>query len=185
MHKLDAGRIAALKLHNPIATYTSHPFWQQLSGPHCSFKEACSLLAAGLAAEFLEQAPSRKAARHAQQQRGRAAAAASPAAAQGGTAAGAAAAAAAAGDGHAYDSESTDKHTESNSPKRGSPKRGKYITSWLGLEPLDSGTYSLPLSESVVNQGRTTIPGAPDVGCSHRCTVRAGVALPGCKRGQV
>lgn len=40
-----------LKLHRPAASCTSHPLWGAL---HCSFGEACTLLAGGLANEFLK-----------------------------------------------------------------------------------------------------------------------------------
>lgn len=42
-----------LKLHRPAAAYTSHPLWDQLSSEHCSFDEACSLLAGGAAEDLL------------------------------------------------------------------------------------------------------------------------------------
>jgi hypothetical protein len=50
-------QVALFKLHLPIATYTAHPLWGQMVGPHCSFEDACSLLAGGLAADFLQPAP--------------------------------------------------------------------------------------------------------------------------------
>ena len=49
--------LEGLKLHRPAATYTSNPLWAELTGPHCSFEEACSLLAGGTAEDFLEQPP--------------------------------------------------------------------------------------------------------------------------------
>ena len=51
----EAEPLFGLKLHRPAAAYTSHPLWAQLTGPHCSLKEAFSLLAGGLAADFVEQ----------------------------------------------------------------------------------------------------------------------------------
>jgi hypothetical protein len=46
-----------LKLHREAACFTAHPLWQQLSSPHCSFEEACSLLAGGAAEELLTAPP--------------------------------------------------------------------------------------------------------------------------------
>ena len=46
--------VKSLKLFRPLSAYTTHPRWQQLAGPDCSFAEACSLLDSGLAADFLD-----------------------------------------------------------------------------------------------------------------------------------
>ncbi len=53
----DGALFEGLKLHRPAASYTLHPRWAELTGPHCSFEEACSLLAGGVAEDFLEQPP--------------------------------------------------------------------------------------------------------------------------------
>lgn len=49
----DHASLDGLKLHRPAAAYTSHPLWDQLSSEHCSFDEACSLLAGGAAEDLL------------------------------------------------------------------------------------------------------------------------------------
>lgn len=49
----DGEPLEGLKLHRPAAAYTSHPLWAQLAGAHCSFEEACSLLAGGAAEDLL------------------------------------------------------------------------------------------------------------------------------------
>lgn len=60
---LDLGRdLTAMKLHRPAAAYTAHPLWWRLLPGRCSFGEACSLLAHGLAAGLL--APACEAAGH-------------------------------------------------------------------------------------------------------------------------
>ncbi|KAL4437971.1 hypothetical protein ABPG77_004192 [Micractinium sp. CCAP 211/92] len=60
---MDLGRdLAAMKLHRPAAAYTAHPLWWRLLPGRCSFGEACSLLAHGLAAGLL--APACEAAGH-------------------------------------------------------------------------------------------------------------------------
>ena len=146
-----AAQVEALKLHRPAATYTSHPRWQQLSGAHCSFEEACSLLAGGLAADFLQPAASRRVSRHVQDWQPAVmqaiAAAAAPAAADSKVASG--------------DEESGGSGSGGSTPKRaGRPNN----TSWSGLEPHDSGTYLLRLSASVATgAGYTSIPGASAV----------------------
>ncbi|KAL4425661.1 hypothetical protein ABPG75_009677 [Micractinium tetrahymenae] len=67
---------AAMKLHRAATTYTAHPLWQQLLPGRCSFEEACSLLAHGLAAGLL--APAAEAVVHLQAAQAAAAAAAQP-----------------------------------------------------------------------------------------------------------
>ena len=62
----DGEPLEGLKLHRPAAAYTSHPLWAQLAGAHCSFEEACSLLAGGAAEDLLAAAPGCRGMRHKQ-----------------------------------------------------------------------------------------------------------------------
>ena len=161
----DAARLEALKLHRPLAAYTSHPLWPLLSGPHCSFEEACSLLAGGLAADFLEQPPSGRVSRHGSGQQAAAPAAAAaavrrPAAAQ--AAAAAAGAPSGAADEGAHDGSGSEGRTRSGRRNGHVQPAGRRNTIWQGLEPHDSGTYSLGASASLAG-GRASnisIPGA-------------------------
>ena len=54
--KRPGKEVSSLKLHRPAAAYTQHPLWAQLSAPHLSFEETCSLLVSGLGADFLKPA---------------------------------------------------------------------------------------------------------------------------------
>ena len=150
---VHAAQLEALKLHRPAFTYTSHPLWQQLSGAHCSFEEACSLLAGGLAADFLQHAASRRVSRHVQDWQ--------PAAMQAVAAAAAPAATEVDSNVASGDEESGGSGSDATTLERaGRPNN----TSWSGLEPHDSGTYSLRLSAPVATgAGYTSIPGAPAV----------------------
>ena len=152
MRKLcgDAARIDVLKLHRPAAAYTSHPLWQQLSGGHCSFEEACSLLAGGLAADFFET-PNGRALRHPPVQQPAASAATSASAgAEVDWAPG------------PSDTEDSGSSTDSGGSYKDADRvKHRYNTSWSGLEPQDSGMYSLRLSASVANgTSAASIPGA-------------------------
>ncbi len=60
----DDAPFEGLKLHRPATSYTSHPLWADLTGPHCSFEEACSLLAGGAAEDLLAAPAACRALRH-------------------------------------------------------------------------------------------------------------------------
>ena len=168
MRKLggDAARIEALKLHRPAAAYTSHPLWQQLSGAHCSFEDACSLLTGGLAPEFLENAASGRASKQTQEQELATPAAVVAEVIEPATATPAALAAAAAEAGIQDPSQVKGTATSGSSAKR----TGSHNSRWRGLEPHDSGTYSLHLSASLASGSANsiTIPGEGGSEC-RRC----------------
>ena len=56
LKKRPGKELGSLKLHRPAAAYMQHPLWAQLSAPHLSFEDACSLLASSLGADFLQPA---------------------------------------------------------------------------------------------------------------------------------
>ena len=150
----DAAKLESLKLHRPLAAYTSHPLWPQLSGPHCSFEEACSLLAGGLTADFLDpQGHSTRASTRASEQRQIAWLEANPATA-------AAAAAAKGVDGTQDGSDTAGSSRGSDTDTGSAAHAARCIAGWQGLGPDDSGTVYLRLSTSLANgSGNTSIPG--------------------------
>ena len=186
MRKLggDAARIEVLKLHRPAAAYTSHPLWQQLSGAHCSFEEACSLLAGGLAADFLENATSRRASKQTQERplATPAAAAAAAEEKESATATPAALAAAPAAEAGIQDPSQVKGAGDAVENRSSSAKRtGSRRRSWQGLEPQDSGTYSLRLSASLASGSANsiTIPGKGGSEC-RRCDWVASAYIMAC-----
>lgn len=131
-----------LKLHRqPAAVYTSHPCWARVSPPGCSFEQACSLLAGGLAADFLLPPEA------VQQAAGDSGGSRGPAQRRGRQGAGDSASS----DGEGEGSEATaHKRPRLSGPHSGTDQQAASCRSapkWQGLEPGGDGSCTVRLSE--------------------------------------